>query len=205
MSHSDAQRSGASYLKWWLIGGLVLIAGAVGAYLFWPNADETVVVATDAPPEPPKPRTVPEMLSESVKADIEAAGSQDITFTDVRIVDGVPFDYPAGTKVVYLRLGVERRALGLLEQADVIGGKFFERAFKVSPDVAAVYIDVVGPVVDRYGHSQPAPWITFVMNRRTYDKIDWTGFDKGSLCEFLSHEHVFDNESGSFCGTKGEL
>ena len=40
---------------------------------------------------------------------------------------------------------------------------------------------------------------------RTYEKIDWTGFDKGSLCEFLSHEHVFDNEAGSFCGTKGEL
>lgn len=205
MSHSEAGHTGGSRLKWWLLALALVVAAGVGAWLFWPAPEEKPVTAQDQPATPTQPRTVTEMLSESVKGDISTAGSQDITFTDVRITDGQPFDYPAGTRVVYLRLGVEKRALGLLEQADAIGSRFFERAFKIGPDVAAVYIDVVGPIVDRYGHSQPAPWISFVMSRRTYEKIDWAGFDKGSLCEFLSHEHVFDNEAGSFCGTKGEL
>lgn len=204
MSRSEAAGPRASRAKWWLLGAVIVVAAGVGAYLFWPRAEDAPVAVTEPPP-PPAPRTITETLAESVKADITAAGSQDITFTSVRIENGVPFDYPANTRVIYLKLGAEKHALGMLEQADVIGAKFFERAFKVGPDIAAVYVDVVGPVVDRYGHSYPAPWISFVMSRRTYDKIDWTGFDKGTLCEFLSHEHVFDNESGTFCGTKGEL
>jgi hypothetical protein len=117
----------------------------------------------------------------------------------------VPYDYPAGTQVVYWKLGVHERALGLLEQANILGAKLIHRAFLTGPKVAAVYIDFVGPIVDRYGHTYQAPWITFVMGRHTYEKIDWSGFDSSSLCDFLSHEHVFDGESGTFCGTKGEL
>ena len=208
MSRIEGQSSGAR-TRWWVGGGILLIAAAIAGYFLWPEswsgASDTEARAPAPPAAPARPKTLPEMLADGVRTDIRALDASDIRFTDVRIEDGRAFDYPEGTRVVYLKLAVQERVLGLLERADRIGGKFFRRAFDAAPDITAVYIDFVGPTPDRYGHLYNAPWISFVMGRRTYAKIDWAGFDVGSLCEFLAHEHVYDSDSRTFCGTKGEI
>ena len=199
---SYAEESMVSRAKWWLIGGGVLAAG-VAAYLLWPASSGPA--QPSAPVVAPAPGTPANALEEGIRSDLADFRQTGIAFTGVRLEDGRLLDYAPGTRIIYIRLGAGQRMLGLLEATNALGSRLFRRAFEAAPDIAAVYIDLVGPLADRYGHRYDAPWISYAMDRKTYAKIDWAGFDSGNLCEFLNHEQLYDSQSDTYCGTKGDL
>jgi hypothetical protein len=81
-----------------------------------------------------------------------------------------------------------------------ISSSAFRSTFAVDPKIRYVAVWYYGHIVDRYGNEKRGVILSYVMDRRTFGKINWNGFDKQRLCDFLNEESQLpDNDLDTMC------
>lgn len=73
----------------------------------------------------------------------------------------------------------------------------FQETFTSRPDASDVIIWFNSDTTDKYGQKNNKLVVSYVMDRKTYDKISWDNFDVSKLCEFLQSEYKASNGEAS--------
>lgn len=75
-----------------------------------------------------------------------------------------------------------------MAETGCVASTFFQLAFDEDSSILGVAIDFYADVVDRYGRQSPVRVYEYVMDRATFEKINWRMFTRARMCGFLMDE-----------------
>jgi hypothetical protein len=76
----------------------------------------------------------------------------------------------------------------LIENTGALSASAFRNVFALSPAICDVVVMYYSDLINRYGHRSQGEALSYNINRKTFNKIDWTGFNEEKLCGFLQEE-----------------
>lgn len=77
----------------------------------------------------------------------------------------------------------------LIRQTGEISGSIFQEIFTLDSKINNIFVDYTSTTTDKFGNSENISSLSYVMNRETFNKINWTSFNKQNLCAFAKSEN----------------
>ena len=77
----------------------------------------------------------------------------------------------------------------LIHQTGEISGSVFQEIFTSDIKINNVFVDYTSTTTDKFGNSENISSLSYVMNRKTFSKINWSNFNKQNLCAFAKSEN----------------
>lgn len=172
-----------------------------------------VAVATSTPevatprvqPATTTPRRVktPEEQLKSIMQSVMMAydGNTGFTYQDVKI-EKEDADRPSGTQMitVSINVGTVWNKSALLRDSGKLSSQVFQSVIPSSLNAYDVFVWFLGDTTDRYGNKKHDAILTYSMDKKTFEKINWQNFDATKLCDFLTQEERISGvASGPSC------
>lgn len=146
------------------------------------------------------PLTPEQALESGIRAIVKNEGSTRVSYMETKISKGDP-DRPKDSKSVIVKINLDfiGSRTTLLWNTGVISANVFQEIYKSSLPVYDASIWYYGEVSDKYGNAKQDTVLTYSMDKSVFQKINWTGFQSGKLCEFLETEFKASPTSGNAC------
>lgn len=166
-----------------LIGFVILIVVVV-VVSSSSNNKSTPSVSNNAPVV-----TQPKTFEDRIKNLAVNTGVTDISFNGIDD-EKADKDRPTGSRMITVKLNVPSfyNADSFYRNTGELTGKIFQETFASNPNVYDVLTWFYSPTTDKYGNSSNSVVLTYFIDKKTYQKINWQNFNSGSLCDFLKSE-----------------
>ena len=143
-------------------------------------------------------------VQQTLKSDVQntiskLGGGIQASYQDLRIESADP-DRPAGTTMITVFVGTGQvlDKSTLLDTANQLSAQLFQNVFSSGINAYDVFIDYQGQTTDEYGNTNNNTTILVDgMDKNTYAKINWSGFDWTTLCNFLKSQGTAEGGTGS--------
>ena len=77
----------------------------------------------------------------------------------------------------------------LIHQTGELSSNTFQEVFTSDIKINNVFIDYTSTTTDKFGNSENISSLSYVMNRETFGKVNWSNFNKQNLCAFAKSEN----------------
>lgn len=150
------------------------------------------------------PKTDQEILEDGLRDNVsKASGSTDFSYKglDVSKADS---DRPESTKMLTISVYASDfwSKDSLIRDTGKLSSSLFQTAFNSNMNAYDVIVWYYGKTKDRYGNEKDSVILTYSLDKKTYQKISWSSFDSGKLCEFLQQEEKISGfGTGPACNT----
>jgi hypothetical protein len=154
------------------------------------------VSTSQAAPAPVDPQ---QQLEDSIKTAISNyKGGTPMSYKDLQ-VQNADADRPAGTKsvIVSVDTGETFSKNTLVNDTSTLASSLYQTVFQSNINGYDVFVWYYGQTKDQYGNSGDNELIIYGMDKDTYTKINWSGFDATNLCTFLKDQGNTEGDSGS--------
>jgi len=139
--------------------------------------------------EAPVVATQPQTFEDRIKALAVRTGVTDISYNGIDDEKADP-DRPAGSRMITVKLNATSiyNADSFYRNTGELSGKIFQETFASNPNAYDVIVWYYGDATDQYGNTKKEVLLSQLMDRKTYEKINWANFDSTKLCDFLYTE-----------------
>lgn len=104
-------------------------------------------------------------------------------------------DRPAGTKMITVSVNVDSflNKNSLIRSSGKVSSSIFRTIFdETQLNAYDVIVWFYSGTQDKYGNQKDDVVLTYTMDKKTYEKINWDNFDQTGLCDFLESESKID-------------
>ncbi len=77
----------------------------------------------------------------------------------------------------------------LIRQTGEISGSIFQEIFTSDSNVKNIFVDYTSTTTDKFGNTESISSLSYVMNKETFSKVNWSNFNKQNLCAFAKSEN----------------
>lgn len=171
----------------------ILIASLLVIFVILLPSSDTPATSTVAPSQQTntqasaEPKTPEENLKSTLSGNVTRGGS--FSYIDTEF-EGADPDRPAGSKMITVKVQVGDffNRNSLLRHSGNLSGKMFQSIYGSDINAADALVWFYGETTDRYGNKKNDVILVYGMDKVTYEKINWSGFDTDDLCDFLQRE-----------------
>ncbi len=139
-------------------------------------------------------------LKHNVQGNIsKLGGGIQADYGDLRINAADP-DRPAGTTgiTVFVNVGNFLDKSALLDVTNKLSAQLFQTVYSSGNNAYDVLVEYDGQTTDAYGNQHNnTPVLIYGMDKDTYQKINWSGFDQSTLCDFLKQQGIIEGGTGN--------
>ena len=172
-------------LKFFIIVGIILIALITISSIYSGIAN----MSKDSYKDTSVSTNDNELSSQSDKQLLQSV----VQLTDVRIskvsyISITPYvNYGENARQITVNFNVSREGtiINWMSAADVMTGMMFQHIFPLSDNIQSVKINTSVALNDSYGNPVNNDLTTVIMDRKTYQQINWDGFMAGNLRKIL--------------------
>ncbi len=99
-------------------------------------------------------------------------------------------DRPVDTKMITVKYSLSSfyNKDSLYRNTGELSAKTFQEIYSSHPEAYDVLVWYYGDTTDKYGNAENKVILVYTIDKATYEKIAWSNFDSGNLCEFLKNE-----------------
>ncbi|PKM87148.1 hypothetical protein CVU83_03340 [Candidatus Falkowbacteria bacterium HGW-Falkowbacteria-2] len=154
-------------------------------------------VQTAAAETPKIPEQTPEQLLEAgYKSEVKNIGGTNFSYMKMEL-QNADSDRPAGSKMVTISVKVNSflSKNSLMRNTGELTSNLFKKSLESSLPITDYIVWYYADVKDIYGNNTEDIALSFASTKDTIQKINWGGFDKTSMCDFLRSQPTdnFDN------------
>ena len=158
--------------------------------------------------QPTTPQTDEQKIANAAQSALKntpVAGSG-IQYKDVQIAKD-DSDRPAGSKLVTVSYNVNNflDKNSLLLQTGELSSNTFQSVFPENDSNYDVIVWYYGDTTDTYGNKKSDVILSYGMDRNTNSKINWSGFDKTNLCNWLNQQAKANNNLDTSCNVLANI
>lgn len=148
-------------------------------------------VNTVAQPE----KTPEQLLEDSYRSIVKNIGATDMSFREIDITNVGGQDNPESSKmiVVSVTLGDFLSRSSLIRNTGEMTSLIFQKSLESKLPLSSVTVWYYGQTKDKFGNTSDSLVLSYGATRETIDKINWGGFDKTGMCDFLKSFNSLDN------------
>lgn len=97
---------------------------------------------------------------------------------------------PTGSRMFTIKLNVPSYydADSFYKNTGELTGKVFQETFTSNPTAYDVIVWYSGETTDKYGNKKNSVILSYLIDKMTFQKINWQNFDSTKLCDFLKTE-----------------
>ena len=143
-----------------------------------------------------KPR---QSLEASIKNNISQLGyGIQGSYKNLR-VEKADSDRPMGTTMINVGVNIgeflDKNAL--IDLTNKLSAKLFQTVFSSNINAYDVFVSYFGQTTDEYGNQKNEAVLVYGLDKDTYNKISWSGFDQSTFCDFLKQQGAVEGGTGS--------
>ncbi len=170
----------------WFGGSFIVLLILVGATS---PSDQTKSPAAqdNTPAENAMTEQTPEQLLESsYKSEVKKIGSTSFSYREMKI-DNADSNRPAGSKMVTIKINIDDflSRQYLIKNTSELSSNLFKQSIDSSLPITDYIIQYYAKVKDAYGNENQDVVMSYASDKDTIAKINWSGFDKYGMCDFL--------------------
>lgn len=140
---------------------------------------------------PVTPKTEEKMLNDKLKEVISTTKgvSTKISYKNLQEEKAGPHRPKNTTEItVGVDVGSFWNKAALLRDTGKLSSQIFQIIFTSKSDAYDVFVWYYAKTKDKYGNEHESTVLTYGLDKATYEKINWSGFDTTKLCDFLTNE-----------------
>jgi|GEM_PF-6475235 len=194
---------------WWTVIIVLAVMGILSNIINGTSTD-TTTATTPAATTPSVASTGPQTQTQAIAVIGNNAVKtdnviEDFTYSDVQISSDLSEQIvgaPAGSKnaIVTFTIPDFTNRDTLSSDTSIISSKVMQGVFANDPKMDSVIVWFKDPnLVDRYGNTVKQVIVSQSIDRATFEKINWTGFDSSTLCSFLTQEANVTSNANDVC------
>jgi ribosomal protein L33 len=147
----------------------------------------------------------PKTFEDRIKNLAVKTGVTDISFNGIDD-EKADSNRPTGSRMITVKLNVPSfyNADSFYRNTGELTGKVFQETFASNPNAYDVLTWFYGPTTDKYGNTSNSVILTYFIDKKTYQKINWQNFNSGDLCDFLKSEGKI-NGGDTGCNTLANI
>jgi hypothetical protein len=129
----------------------------------------------------------------------QLGGGIQASYENLRIEAADP-DRPAGTTMitVNVNIGSILDKSALIDVANKLSAQLFQTVYSAGVKAYDVDVSYNGQTTDSYGNQHNnTPVLIYGLDKDTYQKINWSGFDQSTLCDFLKQRGTIEGGTGN--------
>lgn len=133
----------------------------------------------------------------------QATGTTKVSYRGIEVQNADP-DRPAGTKMFTVSVNITDfyNKDSLIRNTGKLSSSLFQSVYGANMNAYDVIVWYYGKTTDRYGTQKDDIILSYAIDKKTYDKINWSNFDQTKLCDFLKQEDQFNgNNFNTACNT----
>lgn len=147
----------------------------------------------------------PKTFEDRIKNLTVKTGVTDISYNGIDD-EKADSDRPTGSRMITVKLNVPSfyNADSFYRNTGELTGKIFQETFASNPDAYDVLTWFYSPTTDKYGNTSNSVVLTYFIDKKTYQKINWQNFNSGDICDFLKSEGRI-NDGNTGCNTLANI
>jgi len=147
----------------------------------------------------------PQTFESRIRALAVKTGVTDISYNGIDD-EKADSNRPAGSRMITVKLNVASYwdTDSFYRNTGEITGKIFQETFASNPKAYDVLTWFYSPTTDKYGNTSNSVILTYLIDKETFQKINWQNFNSGDLCTFLKSE-ARSNDGNTGCTTLANI